>query len=307
MPLPQALQEFDLENAGVTVWLFKKSGGSHGAAPSYNGHWISTTENLNEALKSAAEAERARITEVLPFGLLAQNNESSALSIDALETHAPIIVEKTETPLQKFAVRSLAHIQNTTFYAIRFVHNNVPLLAVRKTDATWRSTKRKKRIDVIFDNAGLTLDEQPAFSLSQYLDFFVFEGNIFVMNKGNFESVLHYRAAHEEDFAELRAEPNFASLFSDMAAIEAYVGTNKIHLRRASAIRQKAHYLDNNFMQRLRAGYAQVGLNIEFDETGKIVPTAETCPDIFQALLDHRLTSSFSQTNYDVQDAIPIG
>lgn len=219
MPLPQELLNFDIENAGVTVWLFKKSGGSGGTAPNYNGKWITTTDALDTALRTAMQCERDKIEELIPFSLLAQNNEASALSIGSLETHAPIIAEKTEAPVQNKAVRSLQHIQNTTFYAVRLVHNNIPLLGIRKTDTSWRSQKRRRRIDVIFDNEGLTLDEQPAFSLSQYFDFFVFGEQIFVLNKGNFESVLQYKAAHEADFASLRAEDEFSSLFSDMGAI----------------------------------------------------------------------------------------
>ncbi|NMW31787.1 DUF4868 domain-containing protein [Altererythrobacter sp. RZ02] len=306
MPLPQNLLDYDITNASVTVWLFKKSGGTGGTVPNYNGRWITTTDALDTALRTAMQTQRDQIEETIPFSLLAQNNEASALAIDTLETHAPIVAEKTHAPLQDKAVRSLQQIQNTSFYVIRLVHNNIPLLGVRKTDTTWQSKKRRMKIDVVFDNEGLTLDEQPAFSLSQYLDFFIFGEQIFVLNKSNFESVLHYKAAHEEDFAALRSQDEFAALFSDMTAIQTYVGTNKIHLRRASAIRQKGHYLDEEFMQRLRAGFARVGLNIEFDNNGRIVPTIDTCPDIFQALLDHRLTSSFSETNYDVQDATPI-
>lgn len=306
MPLPADLQNFDIANSGVHVWLFKKSGGAGGTAPNYNGRWIATTDALDEALKVAISDQRDRIEEVMPYSLLAQNNEASALSIAALETHAPLILQKTETPVQAKAVRALRDIQNTAFYVVRLVADGIPLLAVRKTDTSWRTKKRRNMIDVVFDNEGLSLDQKPAFSLSSYVDFFIFQGEIFVLEKSKFESVLHYRAAHEDDFVTLQAQPEFSGLFSDLGPIVAYVGTNKIQLRRASAIRQKAHFADAGFMQRLKDRYQNVGLNINFDEAGLIVPCADTCPDIFQALLDHRLTSSFSETNYDVQDATPI-
>lgn len=306
MPLPPELLDFNLAEAGITVWLFKKSGGANGATPTFTGRWITTTDELETALKESLTAERDRIEEIIPFSLLAQNNEASALSIESIETHAPIIADKVETPIDSKRVKTQKHIQNTAFYVIRVVSGDHSLLAIRKTDSSWKSKKRQNYIDVIFDNEALTLDEKPAFSLSRYVDFLVFGDQIFVMNKRNFESVLHYRAAHEEDFASLRAEEDFEALFSDMAEIIAYVGTNKIHLRRASAIKQKAHFADPNFMARLRANFQNVGLTINFDNDGLIVPTPETCPDIFQALLDHRLTSAFSETNYDVQDATPI-
>ena len=55
-------------------------------------------------------------------------------------------------------------------------------------------------------------------------------------------------------------------------------------------------------MQNLRAQCAAMGLTIAFDDAGRIVPTAETCRDIFQALLDHRLDSRLSMRIYDVQN-----
>ncbi len=59
-------------------------------------------------------------------------------------------------------------------------------------------------------------------------------------------------------------------------------------------------------MQRLRSRHKEFGLNIVLDLSGKIVPSPETCKDIFQALLDHRLGSAFSTNIYDVQDAAKV-
>jgi len=52
MPIPQAFTNFDIANATVTVWLFKKSAGADGI-PRYTGRWIETDEELDGALKEA--------------------------------------------------------------------------------------------------------------------------------------------------------------------------------------------------------------------------------------------------------------
>jgi hypothetical protein len=49
-----------------------------------------------------------------------------------------------------------------------------------------------------------------------------------------------------------------------------------------------------------------MNLSIQFDAAGRIIPTVETCRDIFQALLDHRLDSRLSQQLYDVQNTEPV-
>ncbi|MGY2200948.1 hypothetical protein [Pseudomonas gingeri] len=53
--------------------------------------------------------------------------------------------------------------------------------------------------------------------------------------------------------------------------------------------------------------FPNFGLNIPFQADGKIVPTPESCPDIFKALLDHRLKSHFSEKIYDVQNTAETG
>ena len=105
---------------------------------------------------------------------------------------------------------------------------------------------------------------------------------------------------------QLQAEPSFAGAFTNMAPLVAYVGNNKIQLRRLSAIRQKRHFENAAFMAALRANAQQYNLTINFSANNQIEPTPETCADIIIALLDHRLWSGFSQLTYDVPDATQV-
>ena len=86
-----------------------------------------------------------------------------------------------------------------------------------------------------------------------------------------------------------------------MTALIGFVGTNKIQLRRTSAIKTKGHYKDPDFMGRLRAEARNLGFKFAFDAAGRIVPTPDDCRDIIQALLDHRLNSRLSKQLYDVE------
>lgn len=306
MPIPQNFADFDIESAGVTVWLFKKSGGAGGTAPVFTGRWIATTDALEAALKQAISDARNTIEEVNPYGLLAENNEASVLSIGTLETHADLIVAAAADALPQRKVSSLGHIQNTDFYVIKFTSEQSVLHTVRKADASWRSSRRGNYIDVLFRDEGLQLDDSPQFSLSKYVDFFILDGEILIKEKAKFESIVSYRRAHENDFVELQAEQQFSGLFTDLAPLVAFVGTNKIQLRRLCAIRHKGHYQDQAFMDRLRQHHAQYELNLVFDANGLIQPTDETCAHIITALLDHRLSSVFSENVYDVPDATRV-
>jgi hypothetical protein len=303
MPALETLQQFDFDGAIIEAWLFKKS--TNGAVR-FGARWIDTDEDLDGALKDAIKAKVENVLEVNDYSLLASAGDGVALHVDALQTSAGAITAASANPTAGRKIRRVSDIQNTKFYVIKLVCGGQVIHAVRKTDATWQSKKAHNSLLVYYADDQLGLNENPGFSISRDIDFFIVGDDILITNKAAFESVLSYKEAHEEDFEALQGEHSFSSLFTTLDPLVAFVGTNKLHLRRACAIHQKAHYRDAAFMQRLRNLHAQCGLNLNFDDQGRIVPTPETCADIIRALLDHRLSSVFSQRNYDVPDATVV-
>jgi hypothetical protein len=299
------LKAFDVAGATLSLWVFRKSTAA-GQAPTYKGLWVETADDLEVALEGTVATERDRIEEVLDYSLLAQNNESSALSITTLETHAGLIVQEAAAEIIAKKVTRVKDIQSATFYVIKLVSGDTVIHAVRRADTSWRTKKKLDRITAFFRDEQLGLDDKTGFDISRLIDFFIVGDDILISNKGNFESLLNYKQAHKEDFETLQAEPQFAAIFTDLGPLRGHVGDNKIQLRRVVAIREKGHYNSAQFMQNLRARHAEFGLHIEFDATGRIAPTPETCRDIIIALLDHRLASAFSTTIYDVPDATPV-
>ena len=290
----------NLTAATISLWVFKASGTS--ADPKYNGHWVQIGDDVKKALKGIVNSERARITEVLEYSLLAQTNEASALSIASNETFIDRIGTAVAAELPQKKASDVKKLLNSSFYIVKIVIGTATILAVKKTTPNWRTKKAKGIVPVLFNDSQLVLNSKQGFEILRSIDFFVYDGSIAILNKSNFESILKYKAAHVNDFTEMKGEQEFIDIFADILPLNDYVANNKIQLRRASAIRLKGHYKDNAFMTRLKNDGAKYGLNINFNSAGKIVPSPETCRDIFQALLDHRLTSAFSLSNYDVED-----
>ena len=299
------LKEFDIAEADLTVWVYKKS--TRDGLPVFNGRWVGITDDLAASLRGAVSQALEAVTETIDYDILVQNHEASMLKLGADETHIALVEGQAANPTEVRKVTRLKQIANADFYMLRFASAAGVLLVVRKTNATWSTRRSSNVLRVVFEDEELDVDRRPAFSLEPFFDFFVFDGDVFVSNKSRFESVLAYRAGHEEAFHELVGEPEFGAIFSDVTAITEYVGTNKIQLRRAIAISEKGHYKDPAFMGNLRAQCAAMGLGIGFDDDGRIVPTPESCRDIFQALLDHRLDSRLSMRLYDVQSTEPVG
>jgi Domain of unknown function (DUF4868) len=257
-------------------------------------------------LKETVEAERGRIEETIEYGLLTQNNEASALVIAKEKTHAGLLVDivAAETDLKR--VRRTEHLRNSKFYLIKLVQGDNVIHAVRRADSGW-TTKRALSIRSLFyEENRLTLDNRPHFDIENSIDFFIVGDEVLILSKSRFESVLRYKEAHRDDFIALRAEVEFATAFVDLSPLVAHVGMSKIQLRRVSAIRQKGHYRDADFMARLRQHHAEYGFTIQFADDGKIIATPETCSEIVTALLDHRLASGFSTRIYDVPSTRPV-
>ena len=306
MRVPKSFTGFDINKSTMTLWLFRRTQQPLGMPPKYTGHWIDTHDQLDQALKEAVSAERARITEVHDYGLLTQNNEGSALTINAVETHSGLILDQASAELPAHKVKSMDQIRNTEFYAVKFAQGNKPLYAVRKTESSWQAKKIKDAIYTFFNNNKLGLDDKPSFRISKLIDFFIVGDQLLISNKAHFESILNYKQAQIEDFEALQREQTFKSLFTDLDPLISFVGTNKIHLRRVCAIHGKGHYKNKDFMNRLQKDHTKYQLKLEFDAKGRIVPTDDTCADIIRALLDHRLLSPFSEQLYDVPDATVV-
>ncbi|MPZ35617.1 MAG: hypothetical protein GEV13_32420 [Rhodospirillales bacterium] len=62
MPLLKSLQNFDVANATVQVWLYKKSNTPEGTR--FTGRWIDTDTELDQALRKAITDRRESILEV---------------------------------------------------------------------------------------------------------------------------------------------------------------------------------------------------------------------------------------------------
>ena len=307
MPALAELLAFDVEQAAVSLWICRGPRGGAGDGPSYTARWVALTHELENVLKQTVLDHRAQIADVQPYDFLSAIPAGGAMAIGADETHSAILSAQLAAQTPQRRVRNSSDLYNAGFYVLKLVHGQSIVYAVRKTDAAWKTKRAINMKAVVFRENELTVDQDPRFDIATNFDFYVVGNEILISHMGHFESILRYKQAHRDDFAALQGEQAFQAIFVDMAPLVDHVGQNKIRLRRASAIRQKAHDRDQNFRDRLRAQAAQFGFTVQFHPNGKIIVTEDTCAQIITALLDHRLASAFSTRIYDVQGAIPIG
>jgi hypothetical protein len=144
------------------------------------------------------------------------------------------------------------------------------------------------------------------FTIEPGFDLFALNDALLVANKRGFESMMKYRAGYVQAFGELRDQPEFVALFTEMAPLIAHVGQNGTHLRRMAVIQDKGLYADPNYLGALRAVCAKYAWGVQFDGAGLIVPTKDTAAIIMKLLLDQRLVSEITQIMYDVPDGVRV-
>lgn len=298
-----ALHQFDMAAANLSVWTFKKSQSKAGR---FKAQSVVATAELITELKDIASARIGRCAEADNYDLITQINEASCLFLEADETLFPQLQDVVDRPPEEHVIDDFKDLQGNLGYVIRLTHGDDVLYCVSRLPSDWQVKKRRQRINLILHENRLDLANDETFSISKTFDFFVLNESIFVVNRANFESLLEYKQTYINSFAELRADAIFQGVFSDMALLVEHVGNNTMHLRRMAVVQERAYYSSAPFMDRLREVNQARNWNIGFDADGKIVPSPESIRTIIQVLLNHRLHSEITGDDFDVPSANPV-
>jgi hypothetical protein len=301
MPGQEALAQlraFDVENASLSMWTLKKSSSKHNR---FRAQAVVVSDDLRTELKRIATDAIGRREEVEDYGLLAQTNETSCLYLGADETLFPMIEALVDAPPDEHQVGDAEDLLGSAAYLVRMEHQANTLYCVCRLSGDWTTKERRTRVKVVFTRTELDLAQDDVFAISKHFDFFVLNDDILVVNSKNFESLLEYKTTYINSFA------GFQSAFADVSALETFVGTNTTHLRRMAVVQERGFYNNPAYMQRLVVVNQARGWNIAFDDDGKIIASAETARSIIHVLLNHRLRSELSETDFDVPSANPVG
>lgn len=306
MTPPQALaklRDFDLEHAELSIWTFKKSTSN----ARFRASSVVATPELKAELRSLATQWILRCTEVEDYGLLTAVNDNSCLHLESDETMFSALEDLVSQPPEEHLIEDVAGLEGSVGYLVRMTLGDDTLHCVCRLAADWKVKKRSSVLNLVLNRNELDLAGDQAFSIPKRFDFFAINNDILVTNKAAFESLLEYKQTYVTSFTELQADEGFQQVFTEMAVLVEYVGTNTTHLRRMAVVQERAHYKDQGFMQRLRQVNQERQWNIEFDADGKIIPSAETVRTIIQVLLNHRLHSELTNNDFDVPSASPVG
>lgn len=161
-------------------------------------------------------------------------------------------------------------------------------------------------MNAMFVNGELSAVPSESFAFEAYFDFYCLNSTILVASRRAYESAVSDKTIYRRSFEDLMVDPGFAMVVSDTEPLRRFVGENTIHLKRMTAIKQKALFTRPGFTERVKIVSEARNWGINFDSDGKIVICEDTARVVIQVFLDHRLLSEVTETIYDVPDAEAI-
>ncbi len=298
-----SLRAFDFAHATAHLWVFKKSTTNK----KYLAHYVPADEVLAIILSELIQTEMRRITEFSPYSYLSQTNENSCLTTAQQGTDFTFLKAQVDRPEPECRAEGIKDLKGADGYLVKFSNSDETVYAIKRSAASWKTSYAKKFINIIFTNGELSIANDAGFSIERSFDFFCKGELIFITNKRSFESLMNYRAAYIQAFADLQQDPSFSALFTDLQPLVGHIGSNSTQLRRIATVEQKGLYAQANFLENLQRVSIKRNWEINFDAaTNKIIACEQTAGTILQVLLDHRLMSEVTENVYDVPDATRI-
>ncbi|QTD46177.1 Kiwa anti-phage protein KwaB-like domain-containing protein [Ottowia testudinis] len=296
-------KKFDVASSSAHLWVFKKST----TDSQFRAWYVQTDQEVQALFKKLVIEQIASTTEQIVYGHLAQNNEASCLIHEIPDNaNTKKLIAVLEKPEQANMAEKASQLQGAFGYCVKFKLNGEILYAIKKTSVSWKPKTRKSLANLVFKEKILSAEEEEVFSFASKFDFFIYKNSALIASKKSYETSVSEKTVYAQSFSQLSASPGFASLFTSVGPLTAYIGGNAMHLRRMAAVEQKGLFNDPNFLKKLRQVNASRKWGINFASNGKIVPCSNTARLIISVLLDHRLMSEITSITYDVPDATQV-
>jgi len=246
-----AFGAFDVAQSVASLWIFKKRPTNSATNP-FTAVSVVMSDALKSELRSLVVSYQGSHTFAETYNLLSQPAEDGFLSVPSDDTLFLNLRELVDKPMEECLVKDVKQLNNAAGYIFRLRHEGSIIYCVKKTNADWATRKKKGMMNIVFNQAGLDIVENPSFTIARNFDFFMSGSHVFMANKPAFESLLSHKDTYESAYVDLKQEPGFAAAIANIAVFDAFIGKNATHLRRMAVIKARGYYNNPNYMTRLR-------------------------------------------------------
>jgi hypothetical protein len=300
------LRKMDLKAWATTLWLVKRRLIERGA--SYSVIRVDTDKKLQAKLKKMVTDKTHGTTYHLEeYAFLNADQDDRVFTIDSAETDFQRIQAEIQKGLANEKAKAFGDLLNSWAYVIEVRHDHKAVYGFRKINSLTQAKKVHSLASYIFrDQLLIDVEEEKVFTIDPHIDFFVYDGTVFITSKKGFESALNFRKGMEDNRDVVLEDLKIAGFFSDVEPIRKIVGSNLHLLRKISAIQKSGYYKDKIFIESLvKINAAEKwGLLIKDD---KIVVTDENVELVLTLLNNSRLKSLINQEVFDVPVKKKVG
>lgn len=263
---------------------------------------VNIDDTLAKKLRSAVAGKIRASNAARLYDFNTTDLDDDVLAIETGTTDFQPVIDFIEGDEDIPFVTSYDELIGSWMYVARLaLDGSPPLYAARKVASGWTAKKVTQLVNAIFENNMLIdLDRKDVFRIDAQIDFFSFDGVLFVADKRNFETALNFREGMIRTRDEIVKEFGKLAIFSDASKIADLVGDNVTRLRRLAQVNNSGYFRDTKYLDALKRINATENWRLDYDRAGKIVPSEGTIDDILRFLNNDRLSSKINEEVFDV-------
>jgi len=262
---------------------------------------VNADEKLRKRLRSIANKTISVANRVIEYDFNTADHDDDFLGLTTSETDMQRIVDQITSTTPRTADK-VDDLLNAWVYIIRLtVRNEEPLFSVRQVSKGWSTKKVSQLTSLIFENNMLMdLDDKQVFKIDNQLDFFSYNGAIFIADKKNFELAMNFRLGMEQNRDSIVGEFVANNVLNSTNKLVVLVGNNLRRLRKLAQVKKAGYYKDPNYMARLKAINRTENWGLKYLPDGTLNITDDNIDDVLRILNNDRLRSPINDENFNV-------
>jgi hypothetical protein len=293
------LKQTTLTNASISFYVIKRKMSDKTA--SYSVFHVNIDKKLQSKLRNVACNKIKECNDVREYDFSTADLDEEMLGIETSETDMQAIIDSVANPNTIKEAKNVEDLYDAWMYLVRIDSGSSVLYYARQISGAWNVRKIQSISNLIWkDHILMDLSEDKFFRIDSKIDFFSFDGHIFIADKKNFETALNFRSGMEDNRDQIIEELRGKSVADNPDKIKTFVGNNIRRLRKLSQVKKAGYYRDARYLKQLREVNNKENWGLAYTPAGHIIITEENIDKVLHFLNNDRLSSKINEETFDV-------
>jgi Kiwa protein KwaB-like len=264
---------------------------------------VNVDKELAKKVRSIVKSKIDQSNAVRAYDFNTADLDDDFLGVKTSETDLQPVIDLINGQEEIPSAASYDDLIGSWLYIVRLsLDDHPPLYGARKVSSGWTAKQVTQfLVNAIFENNMLVdIDRKEIFRIDSKIDFFSFDGVLFVADKRNFETALNFREGMERNRDEIIEEFKTLGFIANVEQISGLIGNNVNRLRKLSQVKNSAYYRDAKYLTALKKVNETEDWGLEYDTHGRLVANEQTIEAILKYLNNDRLISKINQEEFAV-------